>query len=151
MKFHILQGHDDDEDMEDEDDGEGQTVVWGTNIHVPTLCRRIRRFLRNFEEEGAHEPKYLALLRQASAILLQLALNSEEKYLNHQIWKAILAKKILALQGCHQDLVEALHPLINAVAASIIKVKDDLFVSLAHAAIVFLYKQNQWMQHAFEA
>ena len=47
----------------DEDDNM-QTLVWGTNIHVPTLCRRIRRFLRHFEERDTGESKYVALLQQ---------------------------------------------------------------------------------------
>ena len=49
----------------DEDDNM-QTLVWGTNIHVPTLCRRIRRFLRHFEERDTGESKYVALLQQVS-------------------------------------------------------------------------------------
>ena len=59
----MLQAADSEAGLDDEEEGD-QTCVWGTNIHVPTICRRLRRFLKNFEEPGAAQPKYIALLRQ---------------------------------------------------------------------------------------
>jgi len=50
------------EGMEEEEEDEDQTCVWGTDIHVPTLCKRLRRFLKHFQEEGAAVPNYLSFL-----------------------------------------------------------------------------------------
>lgn len=60
----MTQAADSDDDLGQEEDDEDQTCVWGTDIHVPTLCRRLRRFLKHYEDAGALEPKYMALLKQ---------------------------------------------------------------------------------------
>lgn len=78
------------EDLGEEDDDEDQTCVWGTDINVPTLCRRLRRFLKHYEDEGANEPKYVALLRQANsspsiAVSCAAFMGSSRETLDHTI------------------------------------------------------------------
>ncbi|KAK9816651.1 hypothetical protein WJX72_003304 [[Myrmecia] bisecta] len=52
------------DDMEPDADA---AFVWGTTVSVANVEHRIRRFLQNFKEPGASEPKYMELIRQMVA------------------------------------------------------------------------------------
>lgn len=54
--------------MSDADDDGQDTFVWGTNLAIASITRRIRNFYTSYyaegEEAGGGEAKYQALLRQ---------------------------------------------------------------------------------------
>ena len=60
----LLQAPEDD-DPDNEDQGE-QAYVWGTNINIENIKRRVTRFFDDFDVDDAGQSRYLKLIEQVS-------------------------------------------------------------------------------------
>ena len=86
-----LQGSGDSANMSDADDDGQDTFVWGTNLAIASVTRRIRNFYTSYyaegEEAGGGEAKYQALLRQVCTHLhsTHLVLDREQSRCSCQV------------------------------------------------------------------
>lgn len=53
--------------LDEEDQEENATFVWGTNVSSQTVRQRARRFLTGYREPDVLEAKYVELIRQVRA------------------------------------------------------------------------------------